>query len=94
MTLKKGEIDCLEKFQRKSLRQIQGLHDKTPNCITLALLGILPIVTVIHKNSLNIFMSIARNKHFIEYEVAERQLVMKGGEEKSWFHLIVCLEHL
>ena len=33
-------------------------------------------------------MSIARNKHFIEYEVAERQLVMKGGEEKSWFNLI------
>ena len=45
-------------------------------------------VSVIHKNSLNIFMSIARDKHFIEYEVAERQLVMKGDEEKSWFNLI------
>ena len=27
MTLKKGEIGCLEKFQRKSLRQIQGLPE-------------------------------------------------------------------
>ena len=33
-------------------------------------------------------MNIIRNKHFIEYEVAERQLVMKGDEEKSWFNLI------
>ena len=40
-------------------------------------------------------MNIARNKHFIEYEVTERQLVMKGGEEKSWFKSDqVCLEHL
>ncbi|MEW8547538.1 MAG: reverse transcriptase family protein [Candidatus Thiodiazotropha sp.] len=88
LSVKKGDIDCLESFQRKSLRQIQGLPDKTPNCVTLALLGILPIATVIHKNALNLFMSIARNKHFVEYEVAERQLVMKGDEEKSWFNLI------
>ena len=33
-------------------------------------------------------MSIARNKHFIEYEVTERQLITKGSEEKSWFNLI------
>ena len=83
MTLKKGKIDCLEKFQTKSLRQIQGLPDKTPNCITLALLGILSIVTAIHKNSLNLIMSIARNKHFIEDEVAERQLVMKGVKRRA-----------
>ena len=88
VSLKIKDIECLEKFQRKSLRQLQGLPDKTPNCVTLALLGILPIETVIHKNSLNLFMSIIRNKHFIEYEVAERQLVMKGEEEKSWFNLI------
>ena len=45
--------------------------------------GEIPIVTVIHKNSLNLFMSIARNKHFIEYEVAERQLVMKGLKRRA-----------
>ena len=39
------EFECLEKFQRQSLRQIQGLPDKTPNGITLALLGILPLTT-------------------------------------------------
>ena len=33
-------------------------------------------------------MNIVRNKHFFEYEIAERQLVMKDNEEKSWFNLI------
>ena len=31
----------------------------------------------------NLFMSIARNKQFIEYEVPERQLVMKGVKRKA-----------
>ena len=51
LSLRKKDIENLEKFQRKSLRQIQGFPDKTQNCITLALLGILPLETVIHKNS-------------------------------------------
>ena len=88
LSLKKQDIDNLEKFQRKSLRQLQGLPDKTSNSITLALLGILPLESIIHKNSLNLFVNIARNHYFIEYEIAERQLVMKGCEEKSWFNLI------
>ena len=33
------------------LLKLQGLPDITPNCVTLALLGILPTESVIHKNS-------------------------------------------
>ena len=84
----KKDIENLEKFQRKSLRQIQGLPDKTPNCITLALLGVLPLETVIHKNTLNLFMGIARNSKFIEYDIAMRQLAMKTPDEKSWFNMV------
>ena len=47
--LSRKEFQCLEEFQRQTLRQIQGLPDKTQNGITLALLGILPLETVIHK---------------------------------------------
>ena len=47
-------FEYLERFQRQCLRQIQGLPDNTPNGITLALLGILPLKTVIHKNALNL----------------------------------------
>ena len=36
LPLTNRDIESLEKFQRKSLRQIQGLPDKTTNSITLA----------------------------------------------------------
>ena len=88
LSLKKNDIENLEKFQRKSLRQIQGLPDKTSNSIVLALLGVLPLESIIQKNSLNLFVNISRNEHFIEYDIAERQLVMKGNDEKSWFNLV------
>ena len=88
LSLMKKDIENLEKFQRKSLRQIQGLPDKTPNCITLALLGVLPLETVIHKNTLNLFMGIARNSKFIEYDIAMRQLAVKTPDEKSWFNMV------
>ena len=39
LLLNKKDIDCLERFQRRCLKQIQGLPDKTSNSISLALLG-------------------------------------------------------
>ena len=53
LILRKTDFETLEKFQRKSLKQIQGLlPDKAPNVVVLALLGILPVRATIHKNSL------------------------------------------
>ena len=37
------DIKALEQYQRKSLRQIQSLPDKTHNAAVLALMGILPL---------------------------------------------------
>ena len=86
--LRKTDFETLEKFQRKSLKQIQGLPDKAPNVVVLALLGILPVRATIHKNSLNLFMNMTRDKSSIEYQIAERQLAMKDSDEKSWFNYI------
>ena len=88
----KKEFECIEKFQRQSLRQIQGLPDKTPNSITLALLGMLPLKTVIHKNVLNLFMNIERLSDSVEFEIAKRQQVMKDSHEKSWFNYVELLD--
>ena len=33
LLLRKKDFESLEKFQRKSLKQIQGLPDKTPNSV-------------------------------------------------------------
>ena len=88
LILRKKDTDLLEKFQRKSLKQIQGLPDKTPNVVTLSSLGIPPIESVIHKSALNLFMNIVREKETVEYKIAERQLAMKNTNEKGWFNYI------
>ncbi|MCW4345831.1 MAG: reverse transcriptase family protein [Candidatus Thiodiazotropha endolucinida] len=80
----KSDLESLERFQRKCLRQIQGLPDKTPNCITLSLLGVPPVETIIHKNILNLFVNVARTENSVEHEILERQLVMKKPDENTW----------
>ena len=76
------------KSWKRSLRQIQGLPDKTSNSIILALLCVLPLESIIHKNSLNLFVNICRNEHFIEHDIAGRQLVMKSYDEIGWFNQV------
>ena len=81
------DIKALEQYQRKSLRQIQSLPDKTHNAAVLALLGILPLERVIHKNMLNLF---GRWILFegVEKDIAVRQLATKSEAEASWFNRI------
>ena len=86
--LKKKDIENLEKFQRQCLKQIQGLPDNTSNSACLALLGILPIETILHKNLLSMYVNMIRNGDSIEYEIAQRQLVMKEPHQKNLFNFI------
>ena len=81
------DIKALEQYQRKSLRQIQSLPDKTHNAAVLALLGILPLERVIHKNMLSLF---GRWILFegVEKDIAVRQLATKSEAEASWFNRI------
>ena len=74
----------MERFQRKCLHQIQGLPDKTSNCVTLSLMGVPPVETIIHKNILNLFVNSARSQNSVEYDIIERQLVMKSSVESSF----------
>ena len=54
LDLKVSDIKSLEQFQRKSLKQLQSLPDRVQNSIALALLGLFPIESVLHKNMLNL----------------------------------------
>ena len=85
LLLSKKDIECLDRFQRQCLKQIQGLPDKTANTICLALLGILPLEAVLHKNALTTFMNMIRCKGSMENDLALRQIVMKDENDKSWF---------
>ena len=66
--LSRTDIESLERFQQKCLRQIQGLPDKTPNCVTLSLMRVPPVETIIHKNILNLFVNSARSQSSVEYD--------------------------
>ena len=50
-----NDVKDLEQDQRKSLKQIQSLPDENYCSAVLALLGILHLEKVIHKNMLNLF---------------------------------------
>ena len=68
--LKKKDIANLERFQRHCLKLFQGLPDNTSNSVSLALLGILPIEALLHKNLLNIFVNMIRHDNSIKFEFA------------------------
>ena len=72
----KKDIENLEKIQRRCLKQIQGLPDNTSNSACMALLGILPVENILHKNLLSIFGNMIRNEKSVEFQIAQRQLVM------------------
>ena len=91
VTLLQMEKDKLEKFERKFLKQIQGLPDKCATVATYALLGTIPITAQIEKNVLTTFFNIARQPECIEHELACRQLAIKDESSNSWFTYVRCL---
>ena len=87
LDMKGNDIKVLEQYQRKSLKQIQSLPDKTQNSAVLALLGILPLECIIHKNMLNLFGRWIMTDG-TEKDIAVHQLATKSPSEFSWFNKI------
>ncbi|VDI73763.1 Hypothetical predicted protein [Mytilus galloprovincialis] len=87
------ELNALEIYERKLLKQIQGLPDRCANVAVYALLGTTPITVHIERNSLTTFFNIASHPEFIEHEIARRQLAMKDETSNSWFtHIRIILQ--
>ena len=87
LDLKGSDIKSMEQFQRKSLKQLQSLPDRVQNSLTLALLGILPVESVLHENMFNLSGCWIRTDG-IEKEIAVRQLAVKSSTDLSWFNKI------
>ena len=64
---------------------IQGIPDNTSNSACFALLGILSIKDILNKNLLNQFDNMIMDEGSVEYEIAQRQLVMKDPPSDSIF---------
>lgn len=89
--LKKKDIQLLDAFQKRCLKQIQSLPIRTADTASLALLGMLPIHICIEKNALSLFCNIARDPDSIENQIARRQLAVKNLTDSSWFSTIRCI---
>jgi hypothetical protein len=83
--LSKPLLQKLEHFQRVKLRQIQDLPPNTANCVTIGLIGVLPIEAEIDKRVLSLFRNLAANQGSVEANIALRQLATKETSSNSWF---------
>ena len=83
--LQQKHIAQLETFQRKKLRELQGLPDRCANAAVLGLMGILPIEAEIDKRVLSLFRNIIDNPDSLECQIATRQLATKSVSSTSWF---------
>jgi hypothetical protein len=81
-------MKALTMHQKKTLKQIQHLPEKTADAAVYLLLGALPVRARIELNQLTLFM-MAIDGSSLERDIAERQLAMKDLKSKSWF-MNVC----
>ena len=86
-TCRESDINKLEAFQRKTLRQLQFLPEKpTPsNVAVYGLLGAKSIRATVEQLMLTHFGNILRSEGSIEWDLANRQLAIKDDKSKSWF---------
>ena len=84
LTLSNSEIQKLNQFQKKILKQVMHLHKRTADTAVYILSGQLPLVVDLHKRVLGTLGSVLRGNS-IERELAERQILLKDKKSKSWF---------
>ena len=84
INLSKCDIQNLELYQRKEIRQLLRLPERAATSAIYVLSGQLPVEAEIHKKRLSLYGYIVRN-YCIERELAYRQLSVKESTSKSWF---------
>ena len=78
------EIEKIEDYQRKTLKQLQHLPPNTSNPAVYLLAGTLPIQAEVDKRILTTFVRFISNKTSTEFHIIRRQAVMKDLESSSW----------
>ena len=79
-------LEILERFQKKMLKQLLSLPTNTPDPAVYILSGILPIEAQIHIKVLTFFCNICdQSEASLEKRIARRQLDVKSMDSNSWF---------
>ncbi|CAH1802944.1 unnamed protein product, partial [Owenia fusiformis] len=89
LILHKTDMEKLNCFQRKTLRQLQGIPERTPNAATLLLTGQIPIAATIDKLALKLACSIFRLDNSTPLkQIAIHQTLQLETNTPSWFNAI------
>lgn len=85
MVLKKSHLEVLERYHRKTLKQLMSLPQRTASEAVHLLSGIPPITASLHIRALSLLGAIARSPESIMHQVGLRQLAVKEPNSNSWF---------
>ena len=85
LNIRKSDIDTLERYQRKFLKQIQTLPERIASVAVLTLLGAKTIEAQIDTRIITTFLNIAKDPSTVEFQIAIRQLTVKADNSNSWF---------
>ena len=84
--LNKGNIDQLELYQKKLIKQILSVPVNTPDTAVYILSGLLPIEAQLDKKKLTFFNNVCHQPgNTIEKRLAIRQTTVKSLKSNSWF---------
>jgi hypothetical protein len=85
MVLKKSHLEALERYHRKTLKQLMSLPQRTATEAVHLLAGVPPITALLHIKALSLLGAIARSPDSIMYQIGLRQLAVKEASSNSWF---------
>ena len=85
LDIRKTDVEKLEIYQRKVLKQLQTLPLNTPSVAVLSLLGAKEIEAHIDAKIITTFLNIAKDPISVEHQLALRQLTIKTEKSASWF---------
>jgi hypothetical protein len=83
-SLRQNEMQKLESYLKKLLKQVQNLPERTASEATYLMMGCIPVIGELHKRLLKTFGNIKRKDNSIEKDIALRQLALKGQNSDSW----------
>ena len=93
LNIRKSDIDTLERYQRKFLKQIQALSERTASVAVLTRLGAKTIEAQIATKIITTFLNIAKDSSTFEFQIAIRQLTVKADSSNSWFIKVKNILH-
>ena len=91
--LTQAEAEPLEMYQKRILKQLQGMADNTASAAVYLLSGVLPITAALHIKTLMYYRHTISDPNSVEYALARRQLVLKDESSSSWYIYVEKLAH-